>query len=129
MARLSRGLSRGRVVPRRRKVWGLGVGGTAVTSLSVTGAQFVGSAVTPTVDDLTLMRTRGMLNLVGLTSDAAGVGFQGAFGIAVATAAAVTAGIASVPTPLTEQAWDGWLYWTPISIHRGDSAFANGSFR
>ena len=31
-------------------------------------------------------------------------------GIGIATLAAVTAGVASVPTPITEAGWDGWLW-------------------
>ena len=56
-----------------------------------------------------------------LSASAAGHGFHGAFGIAKATSAAVLAGAASVPTPLTEEAWDGWLY------HRYFSVFAPGA--
>jgi len=29
-----------------------------------------------------------------------------------------------MPTPLAEQDWDGWLYWTPLSIH---NAVASGT--
>ena len=32
------------------------------------------------------------------------------------TAAAFTAGVASVPTPLTEVDWDGWMYHTFFQI-------------
>ena len=49
--------------------------------------------------------------MVYLTAATAlGDGFHGAFGIAKATAAAVLAGVLSVPNPITEEAWDGWLY-------------------
>ena len=52
-----------------------------------------------------------------LTSAAAALdGFAGAFGIGVITAAAFTAGVGSVPTPITEIGWDGWLYHQFIDL-------------
>jgi len=33
------------------------------------------------------------------------------------TAAAVTAGVASVPTPITEVEWEGWLWHEFFSFH------------
>ena len=50
------------------------------------------------------------------TASIAGAGCYGAFGIAKATSAAVLAGAASVPTPVTEEAWDGWLYHRYFSL-------------
>ena len=38
------------------------------------------------------------------------------------TEVAFAGGIGNVPTPITEQDWDGWLYWTPISVHVQDAA-------
>ncbi len=51
------------------------------------------------------------------TVTSAGDGFQGAFGIGIATRAAVVAGIASLPTPITEIDDENWLYHTFISLH------------
>ena len=115
----SRGSSRGRVLqPQRRKTsWEPGPGGTAITALSGTGSQFVGSAVVPIIPGLTAVRLRGRLSWFLKLATAVDDGFQGAFGIGLATLAAVTAGIASVPTPITEIDSDNWMYWTPISGH------------
>ena len=69
---------------------------------------------------MTLVRTRGDLSLfLSIATDVGG--YHGAFGIAVASAPAVVAGILSVPTPITEEDWDGWLY------HRYFSCFAGGA--
>jgi hypothetical protein len=49
-------------------------------------------------------------------------GFTGAFGIGIATAAATAIGITAVPTPITEQEWDGWIFWHAFSV-RAPAAF------
>ncbi len=62
--------------------------------------------------DEVLLRTRGMYVVkpsVGV--DAIGVG---AFGFAVVTDAAFTAGAASIPGPVTEASDDVWFMWQPL---------------
>ena len=114
MAR-SRGSFQARA-PRRRRGWDVGPGGTTITTFTTSSSAFLGSAITPNIDGLTLARLRGELAIHLQSTSAAGDGFTGAFGIGLATFAAVTAGIASVPTPITEMAWDGWIYHTFFSI-------------
>jgi len=120
MARVLRGSGRGRMAARRRTSWELGPGDCVETSVIGTGTVFIGMALTPTIDGLTLARLRGRFSMFLTAASAAGDGFCGAFGIGLATAAAVSAGIGSVPTPITEQAWDGWLFWEPIQLFAGD---------
>jgi len=106
---------------RRQTGWGLGPGGTSVLTLSGTGSSFLGSVVVLALEEkATLVRTRGELDVYLRTSDGVASGLQGAIGVAKATTAAVAAGIASVPTPITEADWDGWLFWHPISVHTMD---------
>ena len=88
----------------------------AAQGISGSIAELAAVAVGATVDSLTVIRTRGELVLYLKTATAVGDGFHGAFGIAKATAAAVLAGAASVPTPLTEEAWDGWMYHRYFNI-------------
>ena len=45
-----------------------------------------------------------------IVQDSIGGGFAGAVGIGLVTDQAFAAGVASVPTPVTESAWDGWIY-------------------
>jgi len=115
---LQRGRFRGRQSSlRRRKAWELGPGGvTAQTGIASSVAIIVTSTVSTLLDGLTVMRIRGSLELWLGTSNGAAGGFAGAFGIAKASTAAVAAGAASVPTPVTEQSWDGWMYWQSILI-------------
>jgi len=115
-----RGSSQGRSIrsPRRRSSWEAGPGGTA--ALGLTGAattSFIGSAVSPTTPGVTAVRLRGQIDFMLTLATAAGDGFQGAVGIGIATEAAVMAGIASVPTPITEQGDENWLWWHVFSVH------------
>jgi len=98
---------------RHRSSWEVGPqtsGGGSTQTVNGSAAQLAGTAVAILTDGVTLIRSRGEFLLFLRLATAAGDGFTGAFGIAKATAAAVVAGVASVPTPLTEDSWDGWLY-------------------
>ena len=111
MARL-RGSSPARGIQRRarrRTSWEDGPGGTASLIRTGAGATFLGSAITPIVPALTAVRLRGEFQIF-LSVSTAGGGMSGAVGIGIASLAAVTAGIASVPTPTTEADNDNWLW-------------------
>ena len=118
MARL-RGSFRQRAPVRRQTSWAIGPGSTVATTINATGSQIVGGFIVPqvSVEGLTLVRLRGSIALYLTLATTVNDGFQGAFGIGLATNAAVTAGIGSIPTPITEQDSDSWIYWTPVSIH------------
>ena len=119
MPRRSSGFSR---APRRKKSWEAGPGQLAVQSaIAANGSSLVVSGAQATVDGLTLLRLRGTLTLTLQIITSAIDGFAGAFGIGIVTLPAFTAGEASVPTPITEQDWDGWLYWTAFSM-KGNAA-------
>ena len=121
MAR-SRGFSR---APRRSsgvaRDWGLGPGESVITSIMGTGSTILGSGITPGESELTVMRTRGLLEL-GILGQATanGDGFFGAVGIGVFSLPAFTAGVTSMPTPVTEAAWNGWFWHQFIALHDWD---------
>ena len=97
--------------PRRKSSWEEGVGATGLaTPVTATGSAFIGATITPTVGEVTVVRTRGQFVAALTVATGLGDGFTGAVGIGIATLAAVTAGIASVPTPVTEMDWDGWVW-------------------
>ena len=106
---------------RRRTSWEEGPGGTTLTSSAGSNTNIVGSGAAANEDGLTLLRLRGRLNAVLAVCSAAGDGFQGAFGIGIVKAPAFAIGITAVPSPITEQNDEDWLYWTPISCHGGDA--------
>ena len=111
--------------PRRRKTqWFGGPGGTGTNSLQSSTAVLLGSSTSPAAgqEDHTLVRTRGLVQILLTSVAAAGDGFFGAVGIGIATTSAIAAGVASVPTPLTELSWDGWIWHHFFSVHAGITA-------
>ena len=121
MARRS-GFSRGR--PRSSGVsrdWGAGPGGTGVTNITASGSAILGNGVVTVQNELTILRTRGLLDVALLgAATANGDGYFGAVGICVVTDAAFTAGITAIPTPITEAVWNGWLWHQFISVYDND---------
>ena len=110
---------------RRAKAWDDGPGGTGVTEFAATGSAILGSGRTSNVADITLARLRGACQVFLQTAAGAGEGFHGAVGVAIVTSAAFAAGVASVPTPITERGWDGWLYHQFFDIHAAEATTAN----
>ena len=102
---------------RRKSSWVLGVGGTTVSASLASEKRILGVAITPTESGLTIVRMRGLLCCYLTLATAVGDGFQGAFGIGLATTKAVVAGASSLPGPVTEVSFENWLFWAPISIH------------
>jgi len=107
---------------RRKSAWGVGPNtGTDGTEQTISAAGVFSATAGALVlaDGATLVRTRGELVLNLLSTTSAGDGFIGAFGIGVATSQAFGAGAASMPAPVTEDDWDGWLYHRFFSITAG----------
>ena len=77
------------------------------------------------LQDTTIVRTRGKLSVFGntLSADATPIG---AFGIGVVSDQALAAGAASLPGPWTDKNWGGWLVWMPIA-HRYEFHSAVGA--
>jgi len=113
--------------PRRRTNWVSGPGSSAVVAYSTTSSALQSTIPGDAVAGSTILRIRGDYTFNLLTSSVAGDGFFGAFGIAVVTLASVNAGIAAVPTPLTEDNWDGWMFHKYFHALRGQATAAEGS--
>ena len=114
---------------RRLTAWSGGpASGTSgsVETISASGALLFGTASLAGEDGLTIVRIRG--NFVARLSVVSGAsaGFFGAFGIGKATAAAIAVGVTAVPTPITEDGWDGWIYHTYFQVF-GQTATAGDS--
>ena len=107
---------------RRKTSWTVGpetgVNG-ATQVITASGSVLATTAVITTMDGITLVRTRGELVLLLGIAAAQGDGFHGAFGIGQVSSPAFTAGVGSVPTPLTEEDWDGWLYHRYFGLFSG----------
>ena len=76
------------------------------------GVQTVGS-------ELTLLRTRGTFQFLLTSATSAGNGFTGAVGIGVFSDQAFTAGVASMPSPVSESFSNVWLWHTYFSCLAG----------
>ena len=122
---------------RRRSGWGAGPESTTLTISSGTPVLWTSGAA-PTSDGLTIARIRGSFGLHLTSAATSGDGFGHiAFGIGIVSLAAFNAGVASVPTPLTEMAWEGWMYHetvsgvisldtTPLELGNAGSSVRNG---
>jgi len=99
--------------------WGAGPGSSVVTSRSSSGQDILGAGVQTTGSELTLLRTRGIFEIFLLSATSAGDGFFGAVGIGVFTDQAFTAGVASLPLPLSDTFSNVWLWHSFFSVHAG----------
>jgi len=111
----------------RKTAWEEGTGDTTVTPVTASGSVFVGLAAASLADGITIIRTRGFFKVYQRVSTSAGDGFSGIFGIGVATFAAVSAGIASVPTPITEMSDENWLYLQMFDVRSGQIFSSGGA--
>ena len=107
---LRRGFSPQRIRSKRSTGWAQGPGGEANTTVTSSSIQILGSGVVTILGKVTLIRTRGELSFALSAATAGANGFACAFGIAVLTTPAFSAGTGSIPGPITEMDWDGWLY-------------------
>ena len=104
---------------RRRTDWSDGPGASDGTNLQLTasGQSGVGVGQTPIGEEVTIIRTRGILSLSLGLATSANDGFWGALGIGITTVQAFTdVGITALPIPLDDVFWDGWLYHTFFDI-------------
>ena len=98
----------------RQTAWGFGPGGVTATTFTATSKAIIGDGLglTAGTGKATVVRLRGEL-MAFLNSATAQVdGFACAFGIGLVTKIAFAAGVASIPGPLTEMDWDGWMFHT-----------------
>ena len=112
--------------PRRKTVWSVGPQEVDRNLTSSTAVLWSAGVVLAAAQEATIVRIRGLVSATLLASAATGDGFFGAYGIGIVTTAAFTAGIASVPTPLTEEDWDGWMWHTYFDIRAPTATIADG---
>jgi len=99
---------------RRVTQWVLGPGAddqltfdAILVSSSVT--EIFGSGV-EALEKFTIVRLRGFLNVVLLTTDITGGGFNWTAGIGIVSADAFSTGVAAMPDPFDDIDWPGWLW-------------------
>jgi len=90
-------------------------------TLGTTAVQLGAVGFTTSSGTSTLARVHGILSVYVHTVTAIDDGFRGAIGIGKVSNEAFSTGVAAVPDPVTEVAWDGWLYHQWFDV-RGASA-------
>ena len=126
MARSNHSFARGRSgrSTSRRPSWSNGPGG--IFSRTATGQSLLTGQAQANLTELTIIRLRGIFN-VFLTSGTASLdGYDGACGICVVSENAAAAGVAAVPSPVTDVAWDGWFWHQFFSLKVLTTTFADG---
>ncbi len=98
---------------------------TAPASLAAGSKVLVANFVpNPGLPSETLVRTRGLLTITNAAARS-----DGAFGACVVSDSAITAGVASIPDPITEINDDLWTLIVPIGIgETADPAWMNYEF-
>ena len=112
---------------RRQTSWVDGPNQVA-NNLSVAGASAWSIGTGTTEDGTTIVRTRGFFtaNLIGVTT--IGDGYHDfSVGIGITTEEAFTVGgVTSLPSPLSDSNWDGWLFHQHVGNFLGSSVVALG---
>ncbi len=112
---------------RRESSWSEGPGDSTPGSITASGTAILGLGAVAVEDGLTIVRTRGLLTLVGNVFTTVGDAMVGAFGLCIVSENAFGVGVTAVPAPLTDVGWNGWFYHTFVGVSRGTADFANGS--
>jgi len=79
-------------------------------TLSASSSFVFGTAQQAAIAGLTIVRWRGSFTAGLITASAAGHGFDCALGLGIVSENASGIGITAIPTPIADQAWDGWLF-------------------
>ena len=122
----------GRSSLARKTAWSNGphTGGApgAPQTISASGTVLATIGQQPTVNGLTLVRTRGNLVLWLETAAAQGNGFTGAFGLLAVGNEAFVAGVGSVPDPQDDPNDERWFYhtWFHVSSNTATTADIGG---
>ena len=123
-----RGFRRAPIRSRRKTSWGVGPGDpdTVPGALSASGSVIVGAGISLSNEEqATIVRIRGYFEATLLTASAAGEGFLAAVGIGIVTGDAFTVGITAMPTPVTDENWDGWLWHNYFSVRAPTATIAD----
>ena len=102
--------------PRRSTAWGIGPGGAGSTVSSGPSTAIMGSGSQSTVEGSTVVRIRGQILIQMISAATALDQMGGAVGIGIAQLPAFTAGIGSLPTPITEVDDENWLWHSFFSL-------------
>ena len=95
---------------KRQVAWGLGPNAVDMTGAASNSAVWSNGIGLVTDAEVTIVRIRGSFMVFLESFTAANDGFTGAIGIGIVNSQAFAAGIVSMPTPITESDWGGWMW-------------------
>ena len=112
--------------PRSRRTvdWGIGPS-TIGASTSVFGNLLWATGTSPT-QNLTVVRTRGLVTVTLTAAASAGDGFKGAHGIFMMTDASFAIGVTAAMSPLTESNSDMWLWHSFFDVWSVTATLSDG---
>ena len=114
---------------RRQTGWQLGPGVLGLASITASSSVIFGAGFEFLRDGLTVVRIRGNIEINMTAATAGGDGYDGAFGIGIVSLPAFVAGVVSVPTPVTDVGWEGWMWHQYFSMHSPAAFDAAGENR
>lgn len=110
--------------PARIRDWGLGPA-SSTQVLSASGKTIWSTGTTPG-QNLTVIRTRGLVNVTLINATGAGDGIFGAHGIYMMTEDAFNAGVGSALDPLADANSDMWLWHSFFDVRAITGTIADG---
>jgi len=118
----------GRIPIRSKRMTSWGVGPQSLEVLLTASAKQLWTAAVVLVRDtkVTIVRIRGMVHIMQTNATSIGDGFSGALGIGVMSGDAFNAGVASLPGPVTDSEWDGWMWHSFFDVRQRTAIEADG---
>ena len=110
---------------RRSTAWSAAVASDDLT-LSATARAVWSTGAVPSVEGLTIVRTRGQGMLTLASATGAGDGFRGAMGIGIVSDEAFAIGATAMPGPLTQAEWPGWMWHQFFVLQAVTATIADG---
>ena len=107
--------------------WGVGLNALNVNGAATTSQVWTNGVTLQNDNEATIVRTRGSFLLQLVLQTAANDGFDGALGIGIVNSQAFAAGAVSMPMPITEPDWPGWLWYQHVQIRANTATEADGS--
>ena len=109
---------------RRKTGWEDGP--TGAVALAATGSAIFPLSQQSVQDGITVVRIHGELLATIATVSSSLDGYVCGFGMCIVSENAAGVGITAVPTPITDQAWDGWLLHRLFTVKSNTGTIADG---
>ena len=113
--------------PKRQVSWGVGPNASDILANTTQSQVWTNGVQLVAESEVTIVRIRGSLQLIQTSQTAVGDGVNGAIGIGLASAPAFAAGIGSLPTPLAEEDWQGWMWHQYFQMRAITATESDGS--